>query len=62
MLTKRNKNGYAVPISCYYAECERRHCNNCAFVGRDNILKIIERLRKYEEIGLVFEESEDEEG
>lgn len=55
MLTKRNKDGYAVPIDCRLEKCRYRHCNDCAYVGTDNIFKIIERLCKYEETGLVFE-------
>ena len=59
MLTKRNKQGYAVPASCHYAECDYRHCHDCAFVGRDGLLEIIENLRKYEETGLTFAEDEE---
>lgn len=58
MLTKRNQNGYAVPINCGKADCEFRHCDKCAFVDRDMILEIIEALCKYEETGLVFKEAD----
>jgi hypothetical protein len=54
MLTKRNKNGYAVPVDCLKQECRYRHCHDCAYVGTDNIFNIIERLCKYEETGLTF--------
>lgn len=58
MLTKRNKDGYAVPIDCRKDICEYKHCNDCAYVGKEAIFRIIDRLCKYEEIILKFKKCE----
>lgn len=64
MLTRKTKHGYTIPSSCLYENgCENilcRHCNDCAFVGRDYILEMIQRLNQYEEIGLCFNKNEDQ--
>ena len=56
---KKNWKGQIVWVECHYNECGydelyKPHCYDCAFVSHDAILKIMEKLYKYEQTGLTF--------
>ena len=57
-LVKKNTKGQTVFSACPYVDCGRPepHCYDCAFVSYDDMRKIMNKLYKYEQTGLAFEQ------
>jgi hypothetical protein len=60
-LMKKNTNGIIVPAKCHLSECPAwSNCADCAFIAKEDIDEIFEKLYKYEQTGLVFKEEQNE--
>ena len=60
-LTMKNSYGHIVSSKCLYPNSDRGcitsslpHCYDCAFISKEDIKDIFEKLYNYEKSGLVF--------
>jgi len=56
-LLKKNKVGQIVSVNCVREKCgfSEPQCYDCAYISKDDIRQIFNKLYKYEQTGLIFQ-------